>query len=539
MVRIFLLSMHVMLTFINVSGQTNPVITSWLQNTTLTGSYYVAGNSNPINNGILVNCQAVQYNSTWVYISTKGIPSYPTGPFLDGNPSQATNQNAIFRYPLVPTQNTGTPTATTGGNIGVFINGVALFDYRDGVSWHHATNSLRGGPLGGAGDGVWNRDAVVAELSGFDCSKGHPAMGNYHHHQNPSAYDMDLVVISTICNLYDAEGLYAINPSEHSPLLGYAYDGFPIYGAYGFANSDGSGGPERIKSSYQLRNIAVRTHYADGTDVTDGPTVSVTYPLGYFREDYEYIYHAGEDYLDEHNGRLCVTPEYPDGIYAYFCTVNANHNSAYPYAIGPTFYGVKNASKVASIPGGTTVYQGPLPIELVNLTCFMKDGKACLQWQTASEANNSHFVIEKSSDNMNFLAIGEVKGAGTSNVLNDYEFFDVNPNANTSYYRLKQVDFNGQFEYSKVVALINSERSKFKVFFSGQANIIIVQKQGLANTNCNVVLYDSNGRKISQNKILQGSTLCYIDAQTVYDGMYVIAIETQGTIESQKIIVQH
>lgn len=341
------------------SAQTNPIITNWMQNTTgIMGSHYVNGNSNVIQDNVEANVQTVQYSSNWVYVSTNGIPAYPTGPFLDGNPSQATDQNAIFKFPLTPAQNTGTPTNTTPGNIGVFVNGVALFDYRDGVSWRNSTNSLAGGPLGGMGDNVWNRDAVVAERIGFDCSKGHPAMGNYHHHQNPSAFNLDLNVISTICNLYAADGLYQIDSTVHSPLIGFAYDGFPIYGAYGYQNVNGTGTIVRMKSSFQLRNITTRTTYANGTSVTPGPPVNATYPLGYFREDYEYVptSAATPDYLDEHNGRFCVTPEYPNGIYAYFCTVDQNWNSAYPYAVGPTFYGNKTALKVTSISEPVSTY---------------------------------------------------------------------------------------------------------------------------------------------------------------------------------------
>ena len=111
-----------------ISAQTNPVITSWLQNTTATGYYYTSGNSTAQSNGILVNCQQVEYSSTSVYIKTKGMPAYKVGPYLDGNTNQAGDQNAIFKFPLNPTQNTGTPTSTTLGNIGVFINGVALFN---------------------------------------------------------------------------------------------------------------------------------------------------------------------------------------------------------------------------------------------------------------------------------------------------------------------------------------------------------------------------------------------------------------------------
>lgn len=354
-----------------------PTVTSWLQNTTgINGRHYVSGNSTPINDNVAANVQTVQYSNNWVYVSTNGIPAYITGPFLDGNPSLASDQNAIFKFPLNPVQNTGTPTATTGGNIGVFINGVALFDYRDGVSWNNQTQAEGGGPImGPPGQGVWNRDAIVAERQGFDCAKGHPAMGNYHHHQNPSAFNLDLVVLSTVCDIYAADGLYVINATEHSPLIGYAYDGFPIYGAYGFANADGTGGIARMKSSYQLRNITTRTVYADGTDVTDGPAVSTTYPLGRYREDYEFIAHPGmEDYLDEHNGRFCVTPEYPNGTYAYFCTVDANHNSAYPYVVGPTFYGTKVAAKVTSITEAVTTYTpsavADIQIENVNVNTY-------------------------------------------------------------------------------------------------------------------------------------------------------------------------
>lgn len=347
-------------------GQTNPAITSFIQNTTgLKGRHYVQGNATPIQDNVLANVQSVQYSDDWVYVDATGIPAYITGPFLDGNPSLASEQTGYFKIPLHPVQNTGNPTATTGGNIGIFINGVALFDYRDGVAWNPNTNALCGGPgnppcPGGMGaTQAWNRDAIPAERAGFDCAKAHPAMGNYHHHQNPSAFNLDQLVISNICDLYPADGLYAINPDQHSPLIGFAYDGFPIYGAYAYKNTDGTGGITRLKSGYHLRNITARTHHADGTDVADGAPINTTYPLGYFREDYEYIASAEPDVLDEHNGRFCVTPEYPEGIYCYFATVDENWNSAYPYAVGPTFYGVKSASKVNNI---TEVVQTYTPV---------------------------------------------------------------------------------------------------------------------------------------------------------------------------------
>jgi hypothetical protein len=345
-----------------IAQATNPVVKSFLQNKTVTGRHYVTGNSTPIVDAALANCQLVQYSTNWSYIQATGIPTYITGPFQDGNPSLATAQTGFFKLPLNPVKNTGTLSATTPGNIGVFINGVALYDYRDGVAWNPTTGALCGGPgnpmcpggMGAAQD--WNRDAIPAERKGFDCAKAHPAMGNYHHHQNPSAFNLDKVVVSTICDLYPSDGLYTIDSTKHSPLIGFAYDGFPIYGAYGYKNLDGIGGIVRIKSGYRLRNITTRTTSPTGTAVATGPPVSTTYPLGYFREDYEFVASTASDVLDLHNGRVCVTPEYPNGIYCYFATVDANWNSAYPYAVGPTFYGVKNGSKVTSVTEPVTTY---------------------------------------------------------------------------------------------------------------------------------------------------------------------------------------
>lgn len=355
MKKLFAISVLVSSTFM-LTAQTNPAISSWLQNTTVKGRHYVSGNSTPINDTYTANVQSVQYSSNFVYATTQGIPSYVVGPYLDGNINQAGNQNAIFKFPLNPVQNTGTAVSTPMGNIGVFINGVAMFNCSDGVSWKNSTSSFAGGPLGGAGDGVWNRDAIVYEKAGFDCSKGHPAGTNYHHHQNPSAFDLDLNVISTICNLYDADGLYAIDSTVHSPLIGFAYDGFPVYGAYAYKNTDGTGGIVRMKSSWTLRNITVRNTLYTGASVTSGPNVSTTYPLGSFKEDYGFTAPTAPDYLDIHNGRFCKTPEYPNGIYCYFATVDANWNSAYPYLVGPTYYGTKVAAKVTSITEAVTTY---------------------------------------------------------------------------------------------------------------------------------------------------------------------------------------
>jgi hypothetical protein len=128
------------------------------------------------------------------------------------------------------------------------------------------------------------------------------------------------------------------SPAQHSPLLGFAFDGFPVYGAYGFANANGSGGVRRIVSGYQLRSITTRTTLPNGTQLPPnqyGPAVSTQYPLGYYLEDFEYVTGLGD--LDTYNGRVAVTPEYPAGTYCYWTTMDAAGNTAYPYVVGPSY----------------------------------------------------------------------------------------------------------------------------------------------------------------------------------------------------------
>lgn len=124
------------------------------------------------------------------------------------------------------------------------------------------------------------------------------------------------------------------------------------HGAYGYLNTDGSGGVTRMRSSYELK-----------TSRGSGNTPSeVTWPLGYFKEDYQYLNQSGSEYLDEHNGRFCLTPEYPSGTYAYFATVDENWNSQYPYVVAPTYYGQVNGGEVNSVPNGATVYTSSIGI---------------------------------------------------------------------------------------------------------------------------------------------------------------------------------
>ena len=111
----------------------------------------------------------------------------------------------------------------------------------------------------------------------------------------------------------------------HSPILGFAYDGNPIYGPFGYDTAlDASSAISRMTSSYSLK-----------AGREDGPATT-EYPLGSFIDDYKYSHRSGS--LDENNGRFCVTPDYPDGVYAYFITINDQQVPQFPYILGEKFY---------------------------------------------------------------------------------------------------------------------------------------------------------------------------------------------------------
>ena len=317
------------------NAQLSPTITSWIQNTSVTGY-----------GGYLTNVQLVQYDSTYVYISATCIPGYSIGPW-PGNPNIPANKNFVYEIPRHPVQNTGTPTNVPLGQVGVWTNGVSVFNALDAMSY----NNL----------GYWHQNAYFFEGSGFDNCLGHPAPdGQYHHHVSPKC-------------------LYSTTDStHHSPIIGYAFDGFPIYGAYAYTNTNGTGAIKRMKSSYKPRTGMVhRDTLADGTVLTSGnygPDVSTTYPIGAYQEDY--IYTAGYGDLDAHNGRTCVTPEYPGGTYAYFVTIDASLTPQYPYTLGTTYYGVTATADYGpggghvNPPGGTVIYSGTTAVADLNNTTF-------------------------------------------------------------------------------------------------------------------------------------------------------------------------
>lgn len=126
--------------------------------------------------------------------------------------------------------------------------------------------------------------------------------------------------------------------------------------------------------------------------------------------------------------------------------------------------GVNVASTIYNSNGGanyiaTFTLATALDVELISFTAASKVQNVELAWSTSSERHNSHFEIERSADGLNWSNIGEVKGNDTQERVNNYTFRDERPLSGMNYYRLKQVDFNGNYEYSRAVSVRFSDRT--------------------------------------------------------------------------------
>ncbi|NBW97692.1 MAG: YHYH protein [Planctomycetia bacterium] len=315
-----------------------------------------------------------------VYINTPDLASYVMGAWW-GNAAHTQpfinlpkDQNAIYKITLNTTYPSATHAIAGGGAVGIAVNGVVFYNAGDAFSYSHANADERN-----AGDGLFNRLAAAVEAVTFDVGGGHqPGNGQYHYHEQPPALRAQLsdnidYVGTTNYFPYDPAVYYLTHGQgadgdfqertanlHHSPIIGWMFDGYPIYGPYGYSTAtDPTSAVARMRSSFSLRSITDRVTLpgwaaqlsggklgptaantaADGVYTMTpsqqtsyaGPAVSATYPLGRYGEDYAYVPGSGD--LDQFNGRWCKTPEFPNGTYAYFLTIDSAGEAAFPYVV--------------------------------------------------------------------------------------------------------------------------------------------------------------------------------------------------------------
>jgi YHYH protein len=369
----------------------------WLVNTSGELSTYFTVTGKPGGAGVPVNVQSVTSTSATSTVASFGIPNYKNIPitssiyaallarpqvstdFVNGRPGVsvgqtvtfgqnigyhptagctagnagfgwwpfgpvcATEQNKSLAFPAIPSPTTDSARCSTGGGmVGLFVNGVSIYNWTDGTSYNNTH--------------TWFYTAPTREVYDVDICPGHAANGDYHHHAHP--YCLQLQVNDT--------------GNAHSPIYGYAADGYPLYGPW-FSNGqlaqscwkkrDYSAGSSTGCGTANKRTCLLTSQYnvSAGTvnTVNAGPDTTTTVPAqspgnnisaasGLFFQDYYWDQTCtaqGGAALDQYNGHTHDNLGYH---YHITRTQNADgsFSEAFPYLLGPTLYGKVIATNV-------------------------------------------------------------------------------------------------------------------------------------------------------------------------------------------------
>ena len=315
---------------------TDPAVVNWQRN--LTGHTY---------NGDSTDVISVWYNTNYVYIVTNKVPSYYDSlTWASSSAFAALADRTIFRLDITP--DSAVTNEEVAGFVGIWNNGTIIASPGDGQYYDPNNQGLtEWARIAWYFEGLIFSGGTPSPWGDLDETYGHSTpQGVYHYHVYNNRMVADIA-----------------DSSSHSGIIGYAFDGYPVYGPYGFSDpNDPNSAPTRMTSSYQIRNMSNRNTLPDSSTSVNPPPINSSYPLGCFIEDYEFV--AGSGDLDEHNGRICVTPDYPNGTYAYFITLDDTLGPYYPYMVGPTYYGDKYWNgpqpSTSSIPNNAVEYTGTM-----------------------------------------------------------------------------------------------------------------------------------------------------------------------------------
>lgn len=219
------------------------------------------------------------------------------------------------------------------------------------------------------------------------------------------------------------------------------------------------------------------------------------------------------------------------------------------YGRYPPTTGVSVCNLTGTIPGSTGSIGGTwvaslritgstgLPVELITFDALY-DGKAVvLNWSTASEINNDFFTVEKTTNGIDFALVAKIKGAGNSSTLMHYHSVDDNPFPGISAYRLRQTDFDGKYEFSRMVAVNNNHKSKVEIIFinkdaeDGSIDYLINTSGG---KTFNMEVFDLLGKTvISQFNIESAGR---IDIGKLTHGIYVCRVSDADNSAIKKFV---
>jgi hypothetical protein len=181
-----------------------------------------------------------------------------------------------------------------------------------------------------------------------------------------------------------------------------------------------------------------------------------------------------------------------------------------------------------------------LPVELINFIGRQDGNKVILEWETAVESNNKGFEIHKSNDGREWEKIDFVNGNGTTTEIKKYQYQDANPFSGINYYRLKQVDLDGAFEYSKIIVVENENLSKvLRVFPNPSTGLFNVEISNSANQRVQIKVLDNLGRRVWESDLVESESNWRKEINIPTDGVYLLTIQIGNEIFNERMVIKN
>ncbi len=182
-----------------------------------------------------------------------------------------------------------------------------------------------------------------------------------------------------------------------------------------------------------------------------------------------------------------------------------------------------------------------LPVELLSFSGRSLGSQNILEWTTASEINNDFFTVEKSKNAIDFVGFKNVKGAGISSQTNTYKIYDETPGGGTTYYRLKQTDYNGESKVFDIISVNSCETGCIDAtaYSNGLGGVVINIKE-TETKPYTIRIFDALGNKLKNEifYIQKGSNSLVLDVNDLNAGIYFISFENGQSNTTQKIFIK-
>ncbi len=207
-------------------------------------------------------------------------------------------------------------------------------------------------------------------------------------------------------------------------------------------------------------------------------------------------------------------------------------------------FDVRNGGTISNDNNGNGTLQcscnQPLPVSLMYFTFRQQNNQVTLHWATASEIDNDYFAVEKSRDGKEFREISRVKGAGTSTQKLTYQYIDDMLYGGVSYYRLKQVDFDGTIEYSKILSIHSEGTETLHIYPNplSQQELSVEMHDALSGY-MQITIYDALGKvRLDKMIVAEPEVKVSLGLLSREPGVYIVAIRKNNRIERRRLIIQ-